>query len=173
MSTYDKQTADRQARYRARKKHVATAELAGADILDATIVTRAPDGHYVVFLHDGKPLHLIDRPDPVVAPVPVESEPEPVPETAKPPRKKAIVVPREIVNHSNAAVWDNVTQQVINKQMSPDKVKTGLPEIYEKHTNFDGDIVKMSKQIAAMVDALTDQHGDEWRSFLPTWPEEK
>lgn len=65
MARTDSKASERSRRAYAKRVHLAEAEYAGATVLDASVVARARDGHYVIKLYDGSALHLSAWEEPV------------------------------------------------------------------------------------------------------------
>lgn len=194
--TTDPTAAARSARHYQKKKHATMSELAGADILDATIVTRAPDGHYVVFLHEGKPLHLIDRDgegldeklDHIIElltadkgePARIERAPKPV-ATEKPARKPNIRIPSALTAHDDPKVrfpqagtaWNQartVMQSDAAKDHSVEELVVKLTDYVVGFLKYDTfDRAKFAAQLTAMINALRELHGEEWAGHIPAW----
>lgn len=192
----DNTAATRAARYRKRQRLTDAAELNGADILDAALVARMPDGHYVVAPYSGKSVHLVPRDDAAnvdakldrviellseKAPARVEREPEPVLDTAKPPRKKSVRIPQALTTHDDpkvkmppaGSIW-----QVSREAMSNDKARdVPVERIVGKIAPYVNDYLKIESfdtnkfaaQLTAMINALRELHGDDWAGHIPTW----
>lgn len=193
----DNTAATRAARYRKRQRLTDAAELNGADILDAALVARMPDGHIVVAPYSGKSVHLVPRDDAANVdakldrilelltadkgePARVESEPEPV-ATEKPPRKKSVRIPQALTTHDDPKVkmppagsaWQSARNAMSGdnaRDMPVEKiVGKVVPYVndYLKIESFDTN--KFAAQLTAMINALRELHGDDWAGHIPTW----
>lgn len=172
---------DKNTRAYAKRKALAVSELAGATVLDAVLVTIAPDGHYVIFMHGEKPLHLVDR---VVEPSSGGSRSESIKDDVSgpgesPKRPKKVSVPHALSGTGNPgmarAQWEIIVSQMAAGKVSDDDFPGAVSRAFtviaeEVDEEIDKD--KAVKQLTAMRDALIEQHGEQWRHHLPEWPEE-
>ena len=155
----DPKAAERSARAYRKRKALAMAEMSGAEILDITVVARATDGHYVVMLHDGPPLHLIERSVSNGTPEPVADHVRN--DHATPAPTKRLYPPKAM---SRAQYETNV--KVIREKAW---TKTETHEAMHK-ASPDG-LGKQGTQFLALVDALP--NGPDWADHFPAYPEEE
>lgn len=142
--------AQRSARAYLKRKHIAQAELAGATILDPTLVAIDPsDGHYVVRTYDGETLHLVLR-EAVARPTP---EAAPVDEVAA-HRQKKVYAPRSW----DAEKWNRVVEQLKSRDFSKEEARS---EIAQGKTLDD----KQKRHALAVIDAVPDV--PDWYAHLP------
>lgn len=142
--------AQRSARAYLKRKHVAQAELAGATILDPTLVAIDPsDGHYVVRTYDGETLHLVLR-EKVARPTP---ESAPVDEVAA-HRQKKVYAPRSW----DPARWNKAVEILQGQAFTK-------PNAREAIANTANLSEKQIKHAHAVIDALPDV--PDWYASLP------
>lgn len=192
----DNTAATRAARYRKRQQLTTGAELNGAEVIDSALVARMADGHYVVAMYDGKPVHLVPRDDAAnvdakldrviellseKAPAQVEREPEPVLDTAKPPRKKSVRIPQALTTHDDPKVrfpqagtaWNQartVMKSDAAKDHSVEELVVKLTDYVVGFLKYDTfDRAKFAAQLTAMINALRELHGEEWAGHIPAW----
>jgi len=137
----DLKAAARSARAYTKRKHIAQAELAGAQILDVTIAALAADGHYVIRLYDGEDIHLTAR------------------EAASPPVVSLKGTPKIYAPKSwDPANWNRIVGIMQSSQMSKEDA---LSQLAEGKTLDD----KQKAQAIAVLNALPDT--PDWYDLLP------
>lgn len=135
----DPKAALRSQRAYTKRKHIAQAELAGAQILDITIAARAHDGHFVIRLYDGDDLHLDLR-----------AELPPV----KPEKAAKFYAPKSW----DPAKWNGVVATMRDKTFTKEDAHKGI----DQGVSIDD---KQKRQAKAVVDAMPD--APDWYAYLP------
>lgn len=153
--------AQRSARAYVKRKHIAQAELAGAEILDVTIAAIDPsDGHYVIRLFDGTSLHL-DLREKVARPTP---DADPVDEVGarraskvsseSAPKPKKVYAPKSW----EPGKWNMVVGNLRAQDYSKDEARAEI----SKATKLSAQQVKHA---LAVIDAVPDT--PDWYDHVP------
>lgn len=148
----DPKAAARSARAYLKRKHTASAELAGGVILDSTITVLAPDGHYVIYLHDDTTLHTVLRDAPL-----------PVVESSR-SKSKGTSSPRVYAPKAwSPDVWNRNVEHIRSEAMTKDAVITWLADAAQGQNTPESH--KQAKQAIAVIEALPDT--PDWFDHLP------